>query len=327
MTTPPPQPPRDDDADRADDADHADDEHADDEAVSAVLDGEATPAELEQVAGDPALRSRLEEFAGVRAVLATDPDPHADVATEIESLAARRRDRNRQVVGAIGAVAAISLIVVGSLSLFRTSDQGDVLATGSAATENSNTDTAAGPARGEVDALAPDGGPAQSSASAPSTNPPTTAIGIAGMSGEAVSGETGVPVTEAFSGEGTALSGSAGGALSDCLMIAVLPDSRWVTTGSTPCGPLAVPVVTAGVLSERLNDLVASGPSSPTPPVIASLGVGSGPGDARSKCPSLSSLGSATGLVTVSDRVVPVLVVLDAGGAVILYDSVSCRPL
>jgi len=166
--------------------------------------------------------------------------------------------------------------------------------------------------------LAPDGGPAKSSASAPSTNPPTTAIEVSGMSGEAVPGEA---------TEGTALSGSARGALSDCFMIAVLPDSRWVTTGSTPCGPLAVPVVTAGVLSERLNDLVVSGSSSPTPPVIASLGVGSGPGDAKSKCPSLSSLGSATGLVTVSDRVVPVLVVLDAGGAVILYDSVSCRPL
>ncbi|MFM7509827.1 MAG: anti-sigma factor family protein [Actinomycetota bacterium] len=301
MTSPPPQPPRDDDADRADD-----------EAVSAVLDGEATPAELEQVAGDPALRSRLEEFAGVRAVLATDPDPHADVATEIESLAARRRDRNRQVAGAIGAVAAISLIVIGSLSLFRTSDQGDVLATGSAATENSNADTAAGPARGEVDALAPDGGPAQSSASAPSTNPPTTTVEISGTSGGALSGVNGLQSSQAFS---------------DCTMIAVLPDSRWVTTGSTPCGPLAVPLVTAGVLSERLNDLVASGSSSPTPPVIASLGVGSGPGDARSKCPFLSSLGSATGLVTVSDRVVPVLVVLDAGGAVVLYDSVSCRPL
>lgn len=55
----------------------------DDEIVSAVLDGEATEAERERVAADPALRARLDEFAAVRARVA------APVAA-LDELTARR---------------------------------------------------------------------------------------------------------------------------------------------------------------------------------------------------------------------------------------------
>ncbi len=51
---------------------------ADDELVTAVLDGEATEAEVDRVRSDPALAARLEQFRQAAAALADPPPPLPD---------------------------------------------------------------------------------------------------------------------------------------------------------------------------------------------------------------------------------------------------------
>lgn len=124
----------------------------DDELVTAVLDGAATPAERARVEGDPALSSRLAELRSVRdavarpvppldevttrrlldrAIAAADPDLAATSATASAvsaTSAARRRPTHRSSTGlrlagiaAAVAVALLAVPLVGSLG----SDDGD----------------------------------------------------------------------------------------------------------------------------------------------------------------------------------------------------------
>jgi hypothetical protein len=62
----------------------------DDELVSAVLDGAATPEERARVEADPRLRSRLEEFRQVAALVGEAPEPPS-VLDRQRTLAAARR--------------------------------------------------------------------------------------------------------------------------------------------------------------------------------------------------------------------------------------------
>jgi hypothetical protein len=64
----------------------------DDELVSAVLDGEATPDERARVAADPLLRARLEEFAAVRELIGGPVAP-PDQMTKARAIAAAKASR------------------------------------------------------------------------------------------------------------------------------------------------------------------------------------------------------------------------------------------
>jgi hypothetical protein len=64
----------------------------DDELVSAVLDGEATPDERARVEGDPVLRARLEEFASVRDLIGGPVAP-PDQMTKARAIAAAKASR------------------------------------------------------------------------------------------------------------------------------------------------------------------------------------------------------------------------------------------
>jgi len=94
----------------------------DDELVSAVLDGEATPAERARVAADPVLSARLAEFAAVadavRAPVAPSAPAARDTAIAAAVAEARRPDpvvvplRPRRSTGSFLAVAAAILAVL-----------------------------------------------------------------------------------------------------------------------------------------------------------------------------------------------------------------------
>lgn len=143
-----------------------------DEVVSAVLDGEATPAERARVMADPRARARLKELALLRdrlratatlpgdgvagrdrvalALAASDADPAVDDVAggvaEIPVSAGRRSSRNRPLA-AVGALVAAAVVVVVGIGV-ATTEQPDDLAGGALA----ESDTAATSSNAGVEA-------------------------------------------------------------------------------------------------------------------------------------------------------------------------------
>src|SRR5690349_14625396 len=103
--------------------------HPDDDLVSAVLDGEATPEERARVEADPALSARLAEFADVRDAVA-EPVPPPSAATRERAIAAataaarpaagapgnvrplRRKPRSADLPRFLAVAAAVLLVLV-----------------------------------------------------------------------------------------------------------------------------------------------------------------------------------------------------------------------
>lgn len=181
----------------------------DDELVSAVLDGEASPDEVARVEGDPVLAERLRELRAVatavaapvaphpalddllgRALASADeppaetpstpvaPDPTATHTSGVADLGAarRRRERTRRLlaVAAVVAVLALAVPLLGSL------DEGD---TDSAETASVSAGDAADPDTvGEADeslSTADGAGSGLDDATAEAAVPTTTAAGPA----------------------------------------------------------------------------------------------------------------------------------------------------
>ncbi len=130
----------------------------DDIAVGAVLDDEATEAELARVLAEPRLLARLEELRRVRSLLG----PVDDAAGELPGVTApvtaidprrRRADRpsppRRVVTGRVAAAAVLAVVVLGGAVLAARGGDGDSTATSSAAT----TDAATTPADSATDAF------------------------------------------------------------------------------------------------------------------------------------------------------------------------------
>jgi hypothetical protein len=136
-----------------------------DELVSAVLDGEATPAERAQVLADPELRRRLQEFEAVAAAVAdaapVDPsvrdvtvaraladDPDGDAAHAPHRVAAAPLDRtgSRTVRLApwLAAAAVLALVIPVGLALLRGGGSDDQFA----ATQNADSGDAEAPGGG-----------------------------------------------------------------------------------------------------------------------------------------------------------------------------------
>jgi hypothetical protein len=109
----------------------------DDDLVSAVLDGEATPEERARVAADPRLQVRLEELRAASAFVATPVDPPpAGAADRAVAAAVAERGRSDEVAGAVVplrpwrdprrilAVAAALVLLVGIGALLSQADWG-----------------------------------------------------------------------------------------------------------------------------------------------------------------------------------------------------------
>ncbi|MFZ4518449.1 MAG: hypothetical protein ACOYOP_08670 [Microthrixaceae bacterium] len=111
---------------------------ADEIAVGAVLDGEATDEELRRVLGEPRLVARLEELRQVRSLLgpdavpdtATDPGPVTSLDVARTRTADRTTAAGRVAPGWIAAAAAVVLLAVGGAFVAGRSD-GDPVATSS----------------------------------------------------------------------------------------------------------------------------------------------------------------------------------------------------
>lgn len=146
----------------------------DDDLVSAVLDGEATPEERARVETDPALRARLEEFRRAAALVATPPSASAEAAREAALARAGAEHGRRLMTGAapagrphrstprlLAVAAAVLLVVlVGGLVVTRLGDDAgtDTAASGGgadateAADETATADSVfAGGAAGRLD--------------------------------------------------------------------------------------------------------------------------------------------------------------------------------
>ena len=130
----------------------------DDELVSAVLDGEATPAERARVEADPVLRARLDEFAAVRDQVAAPVAPRSEAARDAAIAAAvaeageRRRHRanvvhlrRRQEIPRFLAAAAAVLLVLGGFGYLASQidrtgdDSGDAAAGGESSEDTAST--------------------------------------------------------------------------------------------------------------------------------------------------------------------------------------------
>jgi hypothetical protein len=134
----------------------------DDDLVSAVLDGEATPGEEARVRADPVLADRLAEFARVRRMVGGPVDPVDDAARDLvvgravaaagveEDVGAdvigldrardrRGADRSRRVVIAAAAVVGALALAGGLLSL--ADDDGSVDQAGGTADEAADAAT------------------------------------------------------------------------------------------------------------------------------------------------------------------------------------------
>jgi hypothetical protein len=135
-----------------------------DELVSAVLDGEATPAERARVEGDPRLRARLASFTAVREAVGEVP-PVADAARDASianaldratdaafqqpgpdahSLAAARSRRRRRVA-TIVAAAAVAVVAVPLLAIALTGRRTEekLASTGEAVSESADDQASA----------------------------------------------------------------------------------------------------------------------------------------------------------------------------------------
>jgi hypothetical protein len=140
----------------------------DDELVSAVLDGEATPEERARVEADPELSARLAEFAAVRDAVGAPVAPPSDATRERAIAAAKvavrhhgepsgnvrplkRRSRAADVPRFLAVAAAVLLVLVtfGVLANASGDDAGDdsgsdALSSADTSGEGSSDDDAAG---------------------------------------------------------------------------------------------------------------------------------------------------------------------------------------
>lgn len=109
----------------------------DDDLVSAVLDGEATPEERARVAADPRLQARLEELRAASAFVATPVDPPpAGAADRAVAAAVAERGRSDEVAAEVVplrpwrdprrilAVAAVLVLLVGIGALLSQAEWG-----------------------------------------------------------------------------------------------------------------------------------------------------------------------------------------------------------
>ena len=259
-----------------------------DELVSAVLDGEATPEDAATVDGDPELRARLEEFRAVRSLLSTDPGAGTGPVLEDE-LARRRRVTSRRVAGAVGVAAAVTLLLVGVLSLFRTTDAPDVVATGAPPTSAVPSTFVAPPTTVQL--------PVEEFESAPLEE--VTGLS-AGRSPASLDGVAGAP------------------AETGCAVVEVASDGTASVVPGAPCGPLQTPVVETSRVTALVQGLLASDREA-----VLRSGLGTGPlGNA-------CALPTELGIVAVTDRAAPgVLVGLDATGtSTVVLDPTTCTPV
>ncbi len=140
---------------------------ADDEIVSAVLDGEATVDERARFDADPTADERLARFAAVarrvaapvpvdpqqreraiaRALDASDLVPGASAPDHTprppDALAAQRARRSARIGPLLAAAAAVVVVMIGLGALLRSTGPTDQLATGSVAADSSTEPTAA----------------------------------------------------------------------------------------------------------------------------------------------------------------------------------------
>jgi hypothetical protein len=148
----------------------------DDELVSAVLDGEATPEERARVEADPELSARLTEFTAVRDAVAEPVAPPSDATRERAIAAAkvavrhhgepsgtvrplRRRSRSSDVPRFLAVAAAVLLVLVtfGVLANVSGDDAGDdsasdaLTSADSSGGEGSDDDAAGGSAESGED--------------------------------------------------------------------------------------------------------------------------------------------------------------------------------
>jgi hypothetical protein len=156
---------------------------ADDELVTRVLDGEATPGDVRLVDVDPVLRARLEELRGIAVAVAGVPPLSSDVrealigtaldAAEPEDQALHRvvrlDDRRRARWPAVMAAAAALIVALGTISAVLGAD--DATSTyqevGQAATEPQRSDESFDAADDGTDRAAESGVAADAMESAP----------------------------------------------------------------------------------------------------------------------------------------------------------------
>ena len=138
----------------------------DDELVSAVLDGEATPEERARVEADPVLSARLAEFTAVRDAVAEPVAPPSEATRERAIEAAKvlgrelgepasatvrplkRRSRSADLPRFLAVAAAILLVLVtfGALASVSGDDSGEDSASDALSDEDSAGDDASGAA-------------------------------------------------------------------------------------------------------------------------------------------------------------------------------------
>ena len=263
---------------------------ADDEVVSAVLDGVATPDEEAAVAADPELRRRLDEFTEIRTALLRDPagGAHLTGGASTGDELAHRRSTIRRVAGAVGVAAAATLLVVGLLASFRSTDPPDVVATG-----------------GRDEAIEP----------IPSTTAPATASADSALEEAPASTAPEVPGATIAEFQGTAAAPGP-----DCARAVQTPDGGWVVAGTVACGALQITSGTSNELASIIESLLVSNRST-----LIEVGVGTGP--AGTSCPSRDPLGSVPlGAVAVTDGTGPLALVLDESDRLFLLDASTCSP-
>lgn len=178
---------------------------ADDEIVSAVLDGEATDGERARADADPTAGERLARFADVArlvgAPVPVDPelreqaiaraldtfDVSAGTSTPEradrppDELAVRRARRSARIGPVLAAVAAVVVVLIGVGAVLRSTGPTDTLATGSMAAD-STTEPREATARGggaDDDLTRPDPQDASPPVAASEQSPTTTAMASA----------------------------------------------------------------------------------------------------------------------------------------------------
>jgi hypothetical protein len=167
---------------------------AEDELVSAVLDGVASDEERALVEADPRLTARLAAFSAVRSTLGT-PAPDRSVAPPPAGPARQRPRPRRSPSVWIGAAAAALVLVLGGVAVLDSrGGSGDEAASTAADTAGSDPSEADGSDGAAEDLELADPGLStevdpRSDAAAAASEPPTTVPSTTVLSGEATSGE------------------------------------------------------------------------------------------------------------------------------------------
>lgn len=169
----------------------------DDEVVSAVLDGEATDAEVRRVMADPRLQARLAHFehvasavsapveptggardAAVAAALAIEPEPRT-------SDLVARRERRRALAPWLAAAAALLVLIPLGLAVFRSGGTDEGTDTAARAPESAGTEASSDAEAGQAPTLAEGDAPTSTVAPAPEAgrsdaDPGAPALALAG---------------------------------------------------------------------------------------------------------------------------------------------------